>query len=104
MRLHGNSARFRRTQELLRPADKGGAGADITIPVVGVPASVGANILRSRRIDLLWDVDELPAVGQVACQAEPENDMITTGHGLFNLAAEMSSSQVGFFLFLCDFQ
>jgi hypothetical protein len=42
------------------PADKGGAGVNITIPVVGVPASVGAAIVRSKRIDLLWDVDELP--------------------------------------------
>ena len=46
------------------PADKGGAGTNITIPVVGVPASVGAKILRSKRIDLMWDADELPVSGK----------------------------------------
>ena len=46
------------------PADKGGAGVNITIPVVGVPASVGAKILRSKRIDLMWDADELPVSGK----------------------------------------
>lgn len=46
------------------PADKGGAGKVIGIPVVGVPASVGALILRSKRIDLLWDADELPVSGE----------------------------------------
>ena len=46
------------------PADKGGAGVNITIPVVGVPASIGAKILRSKRIDLMWDADELPVSGK----------------------------------------
>eukprot|EP01043_Picozoa_sp_COSAG02_P008005 COSAG02_NODE_248_length_27133_cov_45.131723_23_plen_46_part_00 len=32
--------------------------------MVGVPASVGALILRSKRIDLLWDADELPVSGE----------------------------------------
>lgn len=45
------------------PADKGGAGAIIGIPVVGVPASVGARILQSKRIDLMWDADDLPVSG-----------------------------------------
>ena len=53
----------------MRPADTNGSGGDITIPVIGVTKSEGAALMRAKRIDLVYDVDDRPSGAPIGtCQ------------------------------------
>ena len=80
-------------EENLRPGHPlSAADPGITMPVIGVPLSWGQKILSSRRVDLLWDIDDLPGdpAASSSCVATEEDEMVLLAHGLFSRATQLS--------------
>ena len=74
-------------EEMVRPADTNRKGGAVKLLVIGVSKSVGQQLLRALRVDLLYDVDDRPLPGQhggvVGCRVSAADEMVQLSWELY---------------------
>ena len=82
---------------MIRPADSGGKGKDISIVVIAVTKSVGQLLQRAKRVDLLYDTQDVPATGSrgdnKGCTLSPVDEMVALASKTFQLGTELANNE-----------